>query len=221
MLISHRHKFIFLKTHKTASTSVEAALEPFCTPDGHVPEHRQAEISSDRGYVSGRMGGQTPDDFLRAHAGARMIEGKVGRKVFTTYTKVYTIRNPYDKVVSWFWHVMPEETVTRLSESFDDTRQLFADWLQMRPVLPVDTSIYSASKGVFAAETIRFEQLKQDLPAFGRKIGVDIDMDQLPRWKSGTRGHKDRSFEEYYTPHLRKIIRQKFAFDFKNFGYAA
>ena len=34
--ISHKHKFIFLKTTKTAGTSVEAYLQPLCVPEGHV-----------------------------------------------------------------------------------------------------------------------------------------------------------------------------------------
>ena len=35
MLISHQYKFI-IKTVKTAGTSVEAFLEPFCCPPGHT-----------------------------------------------------------------------------------------------------------------------------------------------------------------------------------------
>jgi hypothetical protein len=33
LIISHRHRFIFLKTRKTAGTSVEIALSRFCGPD--------------------------------------------------------------------------------------------------------------------------------------------------------------------------------------------
>jgi len=33
MVISHRYKFIFLKTNKTAGTSVEIALPKFCGSD--------------------------------------------------------------------------------------------------------------------------------------------------------------------------------------------
>jgi hypothetical protein len=33
MIISHEHKFIFVKTRKTAGTSIEIALSKFCGPD--------------------------------------------------------------------------------------------------------------------------------------------------------------------------------------------
>jgi hypothetical protein len=36
MIISHKHKFIFLKTRKTASTSTEFALNEICGPEDVV-----------------------------------------------------------------------------------------------------------------------------------------------------------------------------------------
>ena len=33
MIISHRHRYIFIKTHKTAGTSVEISLSRFAGPD--------------------------------------------------------------------------------------------------------------------------------------------------------------------------------------------
>ena len=33
MIVSHEHRFIFLKTRKTAGTSVEIALSGICGPD--------------------------------------------------------------------------------------------------------------------------------------------------------------------------------------------
>ena len=37
MIVSHRHRFIFVKTAKTAGSSVELYLRQFCGPDDIVP----------------------------------------------------------------------------------------------------------------------------------------------------------------------------------------
>src|SRR5262245_14307166 len=64
MIISHEHQFIFLKTRKTAGTSVELALRQLCGPDdiiapiGDAEERRQQAL-----HYRGRASA------LRAHAG--------------------------------------------------------------------------------------------------------------------------------------------------------
>ena len=49
MIVSHKHKFIFLKTKKTAGTSIELALSPFCgDSDILAPLARRGEVTADR-----------------------------------------------------------------------------------------------------------------------------------------------------------------------------
>ena len=50
MLISHKYKFIYLKTIKTASTSVEAYFERFCMPENDY------ELSHDREVYESNFG---------------------------------------------------------------------------------------------------------------------------------------------------------------------
>ena len=52
MIISHKHKFIFLKTVKTAGTSIEIALSKYCGPDDIItPASPEDEITrSELGY---------------------------------------------------------------------------------------------------------------------------------------------------------------------------
>lgn len=50
MIISHEHRFIFLRTAKTASTSIETALSRICgdrdilTPDSPEDDRRKLEM---------------------------------------------------------------------------------------------------------------------------------------------------------------------------------
>ena len=43
MIISHEHKFIFLKTKKTAGTAIEAALSELCGPSDVITPYRRGE----------------------------------------------------------------------------------------------------------------------------------------------------------------------------------
>lgn len=219
MLVSHTHKFIYLKTRKTASTSVEGLLERYCTPPGHEPQHTQDEIRSEFGIVAARAGGVSLPDGINAHASASEIETWLGSKTFNSYRKIYVVRNPYDKVVSWFWHVMPMSTKHRVGDDFDSARQLFSDWLRMRPNLNTDAQFYRIGKRLLDATVIKQESLREDLKAFGDTIGVAVDPDTMPRWKTEARRHRDRHFSDYYDEQTRQVIDRAFAFDFNQFGY--
>ncbi|WP_380055461.1 sulfotransferase family 2 domain-containing protein [Falsihalocynthiibacter sp. SS001] len=219
MLISEKHKFVYIKTHKTASTSVEGLLEHLCTPEGHKPEHAQSEIYSEYGYVSGRAGEYKSTDLLLPHATAQQIEKVIGSKKFNDYQKIYCVRNPYDKVVSWFWFVMPMTTKTRVENDFDAARTLFRDWLAMRPHLPVDRKYYVLNRKKIDATLIRFESLRDDIISCLEGIGAEVDFDALPEWKTEQRRHNVNHFMDYYDDTSRKIVEKKFSFDFKHFGY--
>ena len=51
MLVSHARKFIYTKTLKTAGTSVEVFLEPYCRPPGEVAEHHTGQSVTDYGNL--------------------------------------------------------------------------------------------------------------------------------------------------------------------------
>jgi hypothetical protein len=52
MLISWNKKFIYIKTNKTASTSIEMALQPFCQLDRYSRiEEKTHSIVSDAGII--------------------------------------------------------------------------------------------------------------------------------------------------------------------------
>ena len=124
MILSHRHRFLFIKTEKTAGTSIEIALSKICGPDDVItrvvhPEDRELKASLGPGYRGEQhelvpLSKYTPLDLAQAvarrrllrfenHAGAADIRRFVAPEVWSGYYKFCVERNPWDKVVSSYW----------------------------------------------------------------------------------------------------------------------
>lgn len=127
MIVSHRHRFIFIKTRKTASTSVELFLRQFCGPDDIItrdapdderlarrlglPSHQNHgatvvmpwDIRGRDLWWARRNRAYTRRAGVAMHADARAIRDLVGDNVWRTYTKITTVRNPWDATVSMYY----------------------------------------------------------------------------------------------------------------------
>lgn len=60
MIVSHKYKFVFIKTAKTAGTSTEIALSKFCGPDDIITPLMTSEDEELRKL----MGGRAPQHYL-------------------------------------------------------------------------------------------------------------------------------------------------------------
>lgn len=106
MLISHRKKFIFTKTGKTAGTSVESYFEKDCMPEGDWQEsHTRDEYVSEFGII-GYRGESLKKDSCKwyNHMSAKKIRQQIGEDIWNSYYKFTVIRNPFDKLISSFYY---------------------------------------------------------------------------------------------------------------------
>lgn len=121
MIISHRHKFIFIKTEKTAGTSIEIALSKFCGPSDVItpmasydqrlrkslgyrgPQNYHIPLSrySKRDYRYLLLHRQPP--CFTKHMGAKDIIRYVSEDIWSSYFKFCFERNPWDKIISWYY----------------------------------------------------------------------------------------------------------------------
>src|SRR5437016_2294873 len=103
MLLSHRKRFLYSKTFKTAGTSVESFFERWCMPEGEWTfAHARDEYVSNAGIIGYR--GPEPAGGRRwwGHMTAAEIRERAGAAIFDAYFKFCVVRNPFDKAVSAF-----------------------------------------------------------------------------------------------------------------------
>lgn len=211
MLVSHRQRFIYTKTGKTAGTSVESYFEPWCfAPDCWAFSHSREESVSEAGIV-GYRGPQTEGKTFYNHMPASRIWELVGDRVWNTYFKFCVIRNPFDKMVSAF----------HFAHRSEDTRDpicAFRAWVA-RGEGVYDRDQYTLKGQLALDDYVRYENLHDDLARICQKVGVPWEPERLPRLKSGLRPHKIH-LKEYYDQDTIATILERFDFEFEHFGYA-
>lgn len=217
MLISHLCKFIYLKTRKTAGTSVEIYFEPFCVdPKSRGgDEHNRAAEVSDWGIVGSR--GQHGDWYN--HMSADEIRELIGEETWRQYFKFCVVRNPFDKVVSYFWFDVAAPIREALSRSdFSNIRKAFQAWTALQR-FPVDQFIYTINGEVAVDRFLRFERLEHDMEEVCGRLSVPWQPDRLGRFKSEFR-LRNEHFLEYYEPVTAARVREAFAWELDYFGYS-
>lgn len=217
MIVSHEHRFIFLKTRKTAGTSVEIALSRTCGPDDII-----APISPADETLRVAEGGRRPQNNespplkrrATAHLPALTARRLVGRETWDSYTKLAIERNPWDAVVSQYywvtgaWQRRGAEPVT------------FAEFLAHPHVAQLAESnprIYRIRDEIAVDRVLRYESLAAELGEVWDQLGLP-GAPELPRAKSGTRTDR-RHYRDYYTPQSRDLVGDLFALTIDTFDY--
>ena len=200
MIISHKYRFIFVKTTKTAGTSIEIALSKFCGPGDVItrvnsedekirqqlgypgPQNYEAKIS--KFYRLLEVLGlhrRTQTTNFKNHLAAELIRDNISPEIWDSYFKFCFERNPFDKAISrYFWNTRKQEERSSLSEFLEEvpTNRL-SNW-----------HLYTIDNEIAVDFVGRYERLAEDLARVGEKLGLPEDLN-LPNAKGGTR--KDRS----------------------------
>lgn len=204
MIISHRHRFIFIKTRKTAGTSIEIALSKFCGPDdvitpvleeaarseygGRAPQHFRRGFTDFRPYDYRRFLFDRRRQDFRNHLPGPRIRQMIPRTVWDGYFKFCVERNPYDKVISghaWSNEIRRREGRPQLSlDAFvqGDYIHDYKCWHR-----------YAVGHQIIVDRVLRFEELDAQLPEVCGLLG--LPQFDLPRAKGGIRTDKRPVFE--------------------------
>ena len=231
MLISHRYNFVFIKTVKTAGTSIEGLLEPFCCAPDHVVQHWTPTIVSDYGVVGRRWPqNDQPDYGFYNHMHAAAIQSCLPN--FATYTRITSVRDPYDRAISHFHFLhetlpphgqMPLEEAIALYTA-GEAETLRAHFLRFIQQCGYNESVMLCIDGELAVDRwLRYEELTADLEQLVADLQLPIDgsvATALPRFKQNRFGRTDLPpVEAYLSPEAIAIINARSPLSFSTFAY--
>lgn len=179
MIVSHKYEFIFIKTAKTAGTSIEVDLNKvlgetdIATPIYPAVEGHKAQNYVVKNNILGSIE-------CRNHMSAREVKKVVGKSIWDEYFKFCVEREPVSKVISHY------SMLVRSPHHNQKTKNLsFDDYINMRK-FPIDTLKYTDKNGLLIVDRIlKYEDLDKELTAVASQL--HFNMEFSTRAKSGFR----------------------------------
>jgi hypothetical protein len=227
MIISHEHKFIFIKTAKTAGTSIEVFLSKQCAPkdivtpihppvEGHEPRNHEQFVNPISELI------WRPEGLRRAlrhvferrekfynHMPAWLVQQRIPARIWKNYFKFCVERNPWDKVLSQYHMV-----ASRAGGSFS------LDEYLAKGRFPINYFRYTDRSGtkIIVDRIVRYENLINDLAEVFSHVNVRFEGSLGVRAKSEYRS--DRTpYQSVFNDVQRKIVEQAFAREIELHGY--
>lgn len=200
MLVSHKHKLIFIHVHKTGGMSVENWLIPRCD-DLHFDGHRH-ELASE-------AAARTPS--------------------WPSYFSFGFVRNPWARLVSWYFMIQENPTmyhhlpfwqyIRKSGPTFRDfiincTETIDDDGTTKSATRPQIAYLCDRDSAPLVSFIGRFEHMEDDMRRVASIIGLpDGDMPRI----NASKVSKD--YRSFYDNETRALVEERFARDIERFCY--
>jgi len=214
VIVSHKYRFIFLRTEKTGGTSLTRALWP-------VLGEADMRLGSQRPWWApyspihhGALKRHLPEVFgPHAHATAAQMRRVLGRRIFDGYFKFAVERNPWDRQISLYNH-----RCWKTGRSPDFDADMRSAWYRNTEYCRLNNwSIYAIGNTVVADRVLRYETLAHDIARLLDDLGIEetVRMPHLRQYRP-SRSH----YSTYYSRRTRDLVARWYAREIDAFGYA-
>jgi len=211
-MISVQKKFLFIHVPKTGGNSIQNVLR----------EYSEDEIVCSEDHHDGveRFGVKNAKYDIKKHSPLSQYKQELEPDFYRQLFKFSIIRNPWDKLVSWYFSPGSGRTAWE--------REAFAEMLQKLPplrhhvIVPTMTEKVSGKLGIGGKlppldrdvdALLSFERLNEDFKTLCEKI--DIPPVDLPVRNKSSRDH----YSKYYDQELKEIVAERFADEIEFGGY--
>jgi len=194
MILSYTHQFVFIKTRKTASTSMEIALSRHCKkPDIITPiieEHLRnvyRTFPKNEGWYN--------------HMPITSVRNKMKPKIFRQFFKFAIDRHPYDKAISQaYWRT---NLTGPPDKNFIDTIIKKGEYKNI--------DLYTNTNGkLLVNKVFKYEDLPDCLTEIEQAIGISIAKDFPHAKKSRPRPSTDDILTEEHKRIIQDICQAEF-----------
>jgi hypothetical protein len=205
VIISHKHRFIFVAVPKTATHAVRKALRPHLGPD----DLEQVGLFEARRFPFKETAG-----IRHGHISTRQIRPILGADTFDGYFKFAFVRNPFDRFVSYCSFIARENgAFARDPGGF--MRHVVDTLRPVQHILyrPQWELLADADKRLQVDEVGRHESMQASFDAICARIGIP----SAPLERANESARDD--YRRYYTPELIDRVGRQYQDDLDLFGY--
>jgi hypothetical protein len=194
LIVSHSNKFIYVKSYKTASTSVEIFFERLCSDSDIVGYRGPNPIPNNCDWFN--------------HMTPLQIKTKLNNdEVWDKYFKFGCVRNPWDRKLSSYFFCKTQKQLGAPS-TFEEycmySNKKHFSFRTLHDFYNLEMDYY-----------IRFEKLHEDVKNVCNILDLPCDLSQLPHKKKTNHRH----YTEYYTDEMREKIAEDYREDIDFFNY--
>ena len=217
MLISYKHKFIFIHNYKVAGNSVNQALRyhSILNPTRYTVLNRQLEKMGPLGWKTIQLFRKTgllhcADEHITAHEAKRHIPSTLWDNFF----KFGFVRNPWDWQVS-LYHYILQYPYHRLYDKINACTN-FEVYIMSGTFKTGHLSQYeffTDSNGNLLVDYIgKLETIQEDFKKIGGVIGLEMVANHV-------NPSKHKNYREYYNDEMIKIVADHYKRDIELFKY--
>ncbi len=209
MIVSHKYKFIFIKTRKTAGTSIEYNLSKYLGKEDIITPSSEAYYLAQNFILETKISKflkklrlKNLSNYFRKklidHTHASELRKIIDRTIYNDYFKFCVEREPVDKCISYYYmrKNSPNSNLKRKNMTWDE----FVN----KKKFPVDIKFYSYENNLIVDKIIKYENLDKDLSSLLSNLGIK----NFKFTKKVNNNYRKKN--PFVTNEQKKIIYQQF-----------